>query len=274
MSKARNDEERARIRILSPENLEKFALQRLEQKAPDMETKQRQLATYYQMREEDPARATAYWRLINPTQIVGSIESGIKEYNAPEPPLAAPRAMVAGGTPRGGLTDLTPPQPKPVVPTESENTAGFLYTRLQDSLGSLKNILKNDREAAIPSAGEIVTQNIFGEDVANQFKSPTRQQFIASQRDALAASLTLVTGAAYNEQQLNDEYRSYFPQYGDKPETIQFKARKWENLLKAAKLKAGRAVPKPAEGGSAPAKSAGPRTFTIGGKKITIEPGK
>lgn len=112
LSKAKTDEERAQIRILSDESLDKFALQRLEQKAPDMEAKQKQLATYYQMREEDPVRASAYWRLINPTQVVGSIESGLKEYNVPEPPIGA----VSGGSQRGGISDLTPPQPKQIAP--------------------------------------------------------------------------------------------------------------------------------------------------------------
>jgi len=239
LSKARNDGERARIRLLSDENLEKYALQGLENKPPEMEAKQKQLATYFQMRMEDPARASAYWRLINPTQIVGSIESGIKEYNVPEPPM---ENGAVGAPSRGGISDLTPPQPKPVVPTESENTAGYLYTRLQDSIGSLNSILKSDPAAASPSASEIVTEKVLGEDIANKFKSPARQQFIASQRDALAVSLTLVTGAAYNEQQLNDEYRAYFPQYGDDPSTKAFKQKKWENLLNAARIKAGRSL--------------------------------
>jgi len=79
LANAKTDEERAQIRILSDAGVEKYALQRLENKAPDMEAKQKQLATYFQMRMEDPARASAYWRIINPTQGVGSIENGPKE---------------------------------------------------------------------------------------------------------------------------------------------------------------------------------------------------
>lgn len=271
LANAGSDAERAQIRILSDEALDKFALQRLEQKAPEMENKQKQLQTYYEIRKTDPARASVYWRLINPTQVVGSIESGLKEYNIPEPPMEATAgAPSAGAAPTGGITELTPPQPKPVVPTESENQAAYLYTRLQNSLSNLKTISAKDPSAAIPTGAEIITQGILGEDVANQFKSPERQQYISSRRDALGAALTLATGAAYTPLELDAQERSYFPQYGDDPETIKFKEKQWNILLQAARTKAGRAAP-PATSGQG-STSTQPRTFTIDGRTVTIRP--
>lgn len=247
LSKARNDQERARIRLLSDENLEKYALQGLENKPPEMEAKQRQLATYYQMRLEDPVSASAYWRLINPTQLVGSIESGIKKYDAPEPPIGAivGGAAPSRGAPVDGLTDLTTPQPKPTEPTEGERTSAYLYTRAKSGLNNLSNISKKNPEASIPSATEIVTQNIFGEAFANQFKSPARQQYVSAQGDVLDAVLTLATGLTYTPEQIEAQRRAYFAQYGDSPETIKFKESQWSELLKAARLKAGRGLNPP-----------------------------
>ena len=263
LANAKTDEERAQIRILSDAGVEKYALQRLENKAPDMEAKQKQLATYFQMRMEDPARASAYWRLINPTQVVGSIESGLKEYNVPEPPM---EGGVAGAPPRGGITELTTPQPKPVVPTESENQAAYLLTRLESGFNSMKNISAKDPSAAIPSASEKITQGVFGEDFANQFKSPERQQYISARRNSLGAALTLATGAAFSELELDAQERAYFPQYGDSPETIKFKENEWNVLLEAARRKAGRA------GTSVPSKNApkaaAPSKITI----ISVKP--
>jgi len=241
LANAKTDEERAQIRILSDAGVEKYALQRLEEKAPDMEAKQRQLATYFQMRMEDPARASAYWRLINPTQVVGSIESGLKEYNVPEPPM---EGGVAGAPPRGGITELTTPQPKPVEPTESERTAGFLTNRLKDALSTIDRIGKENPDALRPSASTEAVRGILGETAANVITSPERQQIEAAQIDALDAALTLGTGAAYTREQLEGYRKSYFPQVGDSPATIADKARRREVLFNSAKIKAGRSAPK------------------------------
>lgn len=252
LSKARNDEERAQIRILSDENLDKFALQRLENKPPEMEAKEKQLATYFRMRETDPERASIYWRQINPAQLVGSIESGIRTYEVPEP--GAGRGV--GGA--GGVTEITKPQPKPTEPTEGERTSAYLFTRLDNGLKNLRSLSKTNPDVSMPTAGEIVTQNIFGETFANKFKSPDRQQYIAAQGDAVDAALTLATGLTYTPEQIEAQRRAYFAQYGDDPETIKFKERQWSNLLEAARLKAGRGLNPPSQrpsGGSQPAPS-------------------
>jgi hypothetical protein len=242
ITNARTDEERAQIRILSDDSLDKFALQRLEQKAPDMEAKQKQLATYFQMRAEDPARASAYWRLINPTQVVGSIESGLQEYNAPEPPMEGGPVSVPA---RGGVTELTAPRPKPVEPTEGERTAGFLTTRLRDALSTIDQIGKRNPDALRPSASTEAIRGILGETAANVMSSPDRQQVEAAQLDALDAALTLGTGAAYTREQLEGYRKSYFPQVGDSDATVADKARRREVLFNSATIKAGRAAPKP-----------------------------
>lgn len=256
LSKARNDGERARIRLLSDENLEKYALQGLENKPPEMEAKEKQLATYFRMRETDPERASIYWRQINPPQVVGSIESGLRTFEVPEP--SAGRGV--GG---GGVTQITPPQPKPVEPTEGERTAGFLTNRLKDALTTMERIGKENPEAMRPTFGAEAVRGIFGETAANAMTSPERQQIEAAQIDALDAALTLGTGAAYTREQLDGYRKSYFPQLGDSDATVADKERRREVLFRSATIKAGRAAPKP---------SGGQRPSTSGIKILSVKP--
>lgn len=273
LSKARTDEERAQIRILSDESLDKFALQRLENKPPEMEAKQKQLATYFQMRTEDPGRASAYWRLINPTQVVGSIESGLKEYNVPEPLMEGG----AGVPTRGGITPLTTPQPKPVEPTEGEKTAGFLAQRAAAGLRDITQITKQNPSAASPKIGTELVRSLFGETAANALTSADRQKVEAAQLDTLDALLTLGTGAAYTAEQLAGYRKSYFPQLNDDPETVAFKNKKFAELVQFAKAKAGRnaylidealGIKAPSPKGS----TAGPKAQPSGIKILSVKP--
>lgn len=262
LANAKTEDERDQIRLLDEANLQQFALKRLDQPAGDVETKKRQLDTYFKiLKEEGPENASAYWRLVAPGQVVGSIESGLKVYNPPEPTM--PRGSAAGG-----VTEIAPPQPKPVEPTEGERTAGFLTKRLNDALETINRVGKDNPEALSPSFGTEAIRGIFGETAANAISSPERQQIEAAQLDALDAALTLGTGAAYTREQLEGYRKSYFPQIGDDPATIADKARRREVLFESAKIKAGRAAPKP----SGQKKPSGPRTFTIDGKKITVTP--
>lgn len=257
LSKARNDEERAQIRILSDESLDKFALQRLENKPPEMEAKERQLSVYYRMRDIDPEKASIYWRQINPPQIVGSIESGLRKYEVPEP--GAGRDTTSAD----GVTEITTPQPKPVEPTEGERTAGFLTTRLRDALATIERVGKESPEAMRPTFGAEAVRGIFGETAANTMTSPARQQIEAAQIDALDAALTLGTGAAYTREQLDGYRKSYFPQLGDSDATVKDKERRREILFRSATIKAGRAAPKP---------SGGQKPSTSGIKILSVKP--
>lgn len=257
LANAKTDEERAQIRILSDASLDQFALKRLENKPPEMETKQRQLKTYYDILEnEGPAQASAYWRLVAPGQVVGSIETGLRVYNPPEP------SARTGGV-AGDVTQITQPQPKPVEPTESERTAGFLTSRLKDALATIDRIGKENPEALRPSASTEAIRGVLGETAANVISSPERQQVEAAQLDALDAALTLGTGAAYTREQLEGYRKSYFPQVGDSPATVADKARRREVLFRSAQIKAGRAAPKT---------TGAPKPATSGIKILSVKP--
>lgn len=156
------------------------------------------------------------------------------------------------------------------TPTGEERTAGFLASRFKDSISSLRRLYKEYPDEIIPKTTTNLVQGLFGEDVANRIKSPARQQIEAAQRDAAGAFLTASTGAAYTPAELENVWRAYFPQIGDDASTIAFKQKKWENAIKSIDIKAGRAAT--GGGGGGQRNPSGPRTFTIGGRQITIKP--
>lgn len=127
--------------------------------------------------------------------------------------------------------------------TEGERTAATLLKRLEFSEKQLEKAVTEKPSAATPN---IVAQGLraAGADpVANAVTSQERQRIEAAQLDILDAALTLGTGAAYTREQLEGYRRSYFPQINDKPETVKDKAARLQNVIDAAKIKAGRAAP-------------------------------
>lgn len=134
--------------------------------------------------------------------------------------------------------------PKINLPSESERTAGFLTNRLQGALSQLQTVTGQAPSAASPNIAAEAVRTITGSDYLKNLVNPeTRQQVEAAQLELLDSALTLGTGAAYTREQLENYRKSYFPQLGDKPATIQDKAKRLQNLLEAARIKAGRAAP-------------------------------
>lgn len=119
--------------------------------------------------------------------------------------------------------------------TESERNAAFLATRVANGLRDLQRI----GPAGAPSLKDAL---IGGTLLGNYTTDETRQRTINAQRDILDAALTLGTGAAYTQEQI-DAYRgSYFPQPGDKPATVADKANRLQVLMNSARVKAGAAA--------------------------------
>ncbi len=138
------------------------------------------------------------------------------------------------------------------MPTESERTAGYLATRLQNSLQQYQRVLGEDPNAALPNLkAEVVKGVTRSEYLKNLVNPESRQRVEAAQLDMLDAALTMATGAAYTREQLESTRNTYFPSLGDKPQTIKDKAVRLDKLLKeAAMTKAGRAAPAPLPSGS------------------------
>jgi hypothetical protein len=126
--------------------------------------------------------------------------------------------------------------------TEGERKAATLLQRMQSSEAQLEAALKLDPSAAKPALVPQGLNAIGMGTTANALTPENRQKVEAAQLDILDAALTLGTGAAYTKEQLEGYRKSYFPQIGDKPNTIKDKQDRLNNVLTAARIAAGRAA--------------------------------
>ena len=124
--------------------------------------------------------------------------------------------------------------------TEGERKAATLLQRLQFSEGQLMTALGEDPTADKPGLLASAVAKI-SDPAANLITPAARQRVEAAQLDILDAALTLGTGAAYTNEQLQGYRKSYFPQIGDKPDQIKDKQARLNNVIQAAKIAAGRA---------------------------------
>lgn len=190
---------------------------------------------------------------------VRAINEGDHEHVQKTGPRVAPRRSVPGDAPKPkevwvelpdgrqrntvtGKIEGTVKGAGDTKSTEAERTAGFLASRLADSLSNLTSISSTSPSAGKPGLTETVA-GVFGAEAANASRGAERQQVVANQLDILDAALTLGTGAAYTPDQLRNYRDTYFPKLTDKPETVTAKGQKLLALLRAAKIKAGNAAP-------------------------------
>ena len=119
------------------------------------------------------------------------------------------------------VTDIKLPEKAGEKLTEGERTAGFLSTRLNNSLNQLKTVTGEKPSAASPNIKAEAVRFFTRSDYLKNLANPeARQQVEAAQYDILDSALTLGTGAAYTREQLESYRQSYFPQLGDKPKTV------------------------------------------------------
>jgi hypothetical protein len=139
-------------------------------------------------------------------------------------------------------------------PSEDERKAAGYMNRIQlgqDTLGAITSKNPDAAKQSLLQRG-VSMLPVFGEELSNVAASTDRQRVEAAQLDMLDAALTLNTGAAYTREQLKGLTKSYFPQIGDDPATIQDKTARLDALIETARLRAGRAAPQ----GQAPAPQA------------------
>lgn len=127
--------------------------------------------------------------------------------------------------------------------TEGERKAAALGTRLDAALTTLNEITVRDPAASKPGLIERGLESAGMEAAANFSRSDERQQADSAQLDALDAALTLATGAAYTKEQLMNLRKSYFPQIGDSDPTVAAKQKRFETIVKTARIASGRAEP-------------------------------
>lgn len=153
----------------------------------------------------------------------------------------------------GTELEAIPGGPAVKEPTEGERKAATLLTRMRGSQAQLAEALGLDPNAAKPGAIAQALRIVpGGGTAANAITGEQRQRVEAAQLDILDAALTLGTGAAYTREQLEGYRQSYFPQIGDRADTVKDKEKRLQTVLQAAEIAAGRAaknVPKPPSGG-------------------------
>jgi hypothetical protein len=141
------------------------------------------------------------------------------------------------------------------MPNEGERKSAVLANRMNFGVAQMNEAIGSNPNVAMPNtAAEAARFFTRSEFIANKLTPEQRQVVETAQLDVLDAALTLGTGAAYTREQLEGYKKSYFPQLGDKPETIKMKQKRLENLLQSAEISTGRAassvptkIPKPFE---------------------------
>ena len=129
--------------------------------------------------------------------------------------------------------------------TEGERTSAFLSKRLENSLSQLKVAVEGDSTASSPNMLASTLKYVTNSDYLKNLANPeSRQKVEAAQLDILDAALTLGTGAAYTKEQLEGYRQAFFPQLGDLEGTIKDKKERLQNVLDAARIKAGSALQK------------------------------
>jgi len=193
-----------------------------------------------------------------------TLDPGTGQIVTQTPNMSAFRRPTAGGqnAGNGGLT-FGPIPGAPPPTTEGERTAGFLYNRMESSLKQLQAAIAANPDSEAPTAVSSIAS--FINPTLENVVAPERQSVVAAQLDILDSALTLGTGAAYTKQQLEGYRRSLFPQFNDTQETLKDKAQRLENVLNAARIKAGRAAgravaPPPAPAGTPSPTAAGAQT--------------
>jgi hypothetical protein len=110
-----------------------------------------------------------------------------------------------------------------------------------NAANQIKEIGSTNPSSGKPGVGEAFASSIGMEGTANLARSADRQIVYGAQRDALDALLYLATGAAYNKEQLAGQMAAYIPAFTDKADAVSAKKARLAELVKSAKIRAGKA---------------------------------
>jgi hypothetical protein len=125
--------------------------------------------------------------------------------------------------------------------TVSEQQAAYNVSRVLNAANQIKEIGSTNLSSGKPGPVEAFASSFGMEGTANVARSADRQIVYGAQRDALDALLYLATGAAYNKEQLAGQMAAYIPAFTDKAPAITAKKERLAELVKSAKIRAGKA---------------------------------
>jgi|TARA_B110000879_G_scaffold210092_1_gene299371 hypothetical protein len=121
----------------------------------------------------------------------------------------------------GGESTIPEYTPKPLT-GEQAKASGFL-TRMEASQLEIDTLFMEN-----PGFSPINTDDLMGAEIpiiGNSVVSPQFQQYKQAASDWIRAKLRKESGAVINPTEMDDEYNTYFPVYGDKSKVIAQKAR-------------------------------------------------
>lgn len=169
------------------------------------------------------------------------IPGGPADPNVKPPPSGYMYDAAGGLKPiPGGPADSTSPT---ADATEAQSKIATLTTRIAGGLSDITGVLKDAPDAAGPGfveglRGNLAPGGITGM-ISRSMAGAPRRAVVDTQRDVLDALLTLGTGAAYAQEQLDAAVAAHFPQYGDSPDEIKLKNQRFERAVASAKANAG-----------------------------------
>jgi hypothetical protein len=160
----------------------------------------------------------------------------------------------------------------PPKPTEGESNAAGFAQQMENATGIINTL----PAGAQPGAGSGIAASIpfIGEAVKRGIQPAATQQYEQAAQAWIRAKLRKESGAAIGVDEMNQEYRTYFPQIGDTADVITQKANARAIATEAMKRSAGKSytpppeTPKPAsgiaEGAEAVSKSGKPMIYRNG----------
>lgn len=149
--------------------------------------------------------------------------------NMPTIPVMAPESSSSTGE----ASQLKTSGAKPTA--DQSNAVGFAQ-RMERSSAILEAIPDQ-----YPGIGTAMAESIplIGEFAGRQVMSPQQQQYRQAANDWIRAKLRKESGAAIGEQEMAQEYATYFPMPGDSPEVVRQKAQARRVATEAMKTTAG-----------------------------------
>lgn len=131
------------------------------------------------------------------------------------------------------------------LPTEDERKAAGWLAQAENAWNNMSNIIKKNPRAIKQG----LMERVVPEGVANAVRSEDRQMFLQGARSLSEAVLRAATGAGVNYEEARQKIEELTPVYGDKPAVIKQKLDSVKVYLDSLKSRAGRALPKQAQGG-------------------------
>lgn len=142
------------------------------------------------------------------------------------------------------LSDQVNPQAKAEKPTEGQLMTSGYFDRMQKAEQTIQP-LEDAGEYPMYGAALAGSTPFVGNIARRIAMSPEQQQYQQAADDWIRSKLRKESGAVIGEDEMRQEYETYFPQPGDSKEVIEQKLKARETATNAMRNAAGPAIQKP-----------------------------